>query len=59
MRCDRCRLNVPVVNPETYSPILNQLAKADSPAIRRIGPTVIEVPLKLMAVAFGRATQAP
>jgi hypothetical protein len=61
MRCDKCRprLNVPVVKPDTYSPILNQLAKSDSPVIRRIGPNAIEVPLKLMADAFGRATQAP
>ena len=54
MRCDLCRLNVPVVNPDAYSPILDRLVQADSPAIRRVTPNVIEVPLKLMAAALGR-----
>jgi hypothetical protein len=53
MRCDRCRLNVPVVNPDTYGPILDRLVQADSPAIMRVAPNVIEVPLELMADALG------
>jgi hypothetical protein len=59
MRCDRCRLNVPVVNPETYGPILDRLVQADSPAITRVTPNAIEVSLKLMAAALGRSRELP
>jgi hypothetical protein len=59
MRCDRCRLNVPVVNPETYGPILDRLVQAGSPAITRVMPNVIEVPLKLMADALGVLREQP
>jgi hypothetical protein len=53
MRCDWCRLTVPVVNPDRYGPILDQLARVENPAVRRVSPTVVEVPLKLMAAALG------
>jgi hypothetical protein len=59
MRCDRCRLNVRMVNPDTYGPILDRLVQADSPAITRVTPTVIEVPLKLMADALGSSRKLP
>jgi hypothetical protein len=59
MRCDRCRLDVPVVDPDTYGPILDRLVQADSPAITRVMPNVIEVPLKLMADKLGALRKPP
>jgi hypothetical protein len=59
MRCDRCGLNVPMVNPDAYGPILDRLMQADSPAIRRVAPNVVEVPLKLMAKALGATGIVP
>jgi hypothetical protein len=59
MRCDWCRLNVPVVKPKTYGPILDRLVQAGGPAITRVLPNVIEVPLKLMAHALGVLPEQP
>jgi hypothetical protein len=59
MRCDQCRLNVPVVKPQNYGPILDRLVQAGSPATTRVMPNVIEVPLKLMAHALGVLREQP
>jgi hypothetical protein len=59
MRCDRCRLSVPLDNPDLYGPILDRLAQVDSPAVHRVSPTTVEVSLKLMADALGASRRLP
>ena len=59
MRCDRCRLDVPVNKQDTYGPILDWLVRVDNPAITRVAPTVVEVPLKVMADALGASRRLP
>jgi hypothetical protein len=49
MRCDLCGLNVPVVKPANYGPILDRLAAAG----------VTEVPLWRMARALGALPAQP
>jgi hypothetical protein len=49
MRCDQCGLNVPVVKPANYGPILDRLAAAG----------VTEVPLWRMARALGALPAQP
>jgi hypothetical protein len=58
-RCNRCRLNVPVVKPDMYGPVLDRLMQSDSPAITRVTPNVIEVSLKVMADALGASRRLP
>ena len=59
MRCDRCRPSVPINKQDAYGPILDRLVRTDSPAITRVSPTVVEVPLKLMADALGASRRLP
>lgn len=53
MRCDRCRINVPVVKPDRYGPFLDWLVQTDF--VTRVSPTVVEVQLVGSSIAMKQA----
>ena len=65
LRCDRCHVNVPVIKPESYSPFLDGLVGpyldylVRERIVTRVSPTVVDVPLDVMAAAAGAGWQLP
>jgi hypothetical protein len=65
MRCDLCRLPVPVVNMDLVGPFLDRLVGPDlgrlvrMGVVTRVSPTVVEAPLAVMARAAGASWQLP
>jgi hypothetical protein len=65
VECRKCGITAPAVNPASYGPVLDWIVKKDRTVEKdRLGitwvlATVVEVPLKVIARAFGVSRQLP